>query len=609
MSDIARQACDFILKKLGRSTLPGQSLRSQEQSLQLSSLFDQSFYEQQCDHTFNDKLDAIRHYLSSGTNSRFEANPLFDSQYYLANNLDVAKAKINPFVHFVNHGALEKRNPHECFDTDFYLEQITTTHDKNVNALEHFFLYSVDNHLLDPSQNFSVEKYYLHFPDVALAKKNALVDFLEQRREIPLDIQANFTEQILPDYDQKFKAIKKHETLILCSHDASRTGAPLIILKIAELLHKNYQIDCKILLICGGPLVDEFRKYGEVTILDDGRNCNHANFPKMRYKISKLIDSTTNYALCNSAESHFVISELAKHRLKIISLIHEFADSYAHSVIDGLYQNSDRVVLPSNIVLEAFETTIGEKLSGVEVLPQGIFADKDYTQPEFDASRMQTAKQQILAELKLPKMTQIILGSGYVDNRKGCDFFMLTCQMMQARYPDLNFAFIWVGQRKANFADHNFDFWLNKDIGRTGLENHLFFVGEKEDPTDFFLAADVFFMCSRLDPFPCVVLEALSAATPVICFDKTTGSVDLLTSGAGAVIAPFHLLEAVDAIASYLTNETLRVKAGTIGQNLIKTSFQYSDYVDELVQRLINLGFECPVIEANEHPGSNSQIG
>jgi len=326
----------------------------------------------------------------------------------------------------------------------------------------------------------------------------------------------------------------------------------------------------------------------------------------MRLQIASLIDANTSYALCNSAESHFVISELAKHGLKILSLIHEFADAYPRAVIENLYQDSSKIILPADIVLQSLQSRFDEKLTNVEVLPQGIFADKDYTQPAFDTPRRQAAKQEILAELGLPATTKIVLGSGYVDNRKGCDYFMLTCQLIQARHPELDFAFIWVGQRNASFADSSFGFWLATDHGTASLDKHLFFVGEKEHPVDYFLAADVFFMCSRLDPFPCVVLEALSAATPVVCFDNTTGSVELLKSGAGTITAPFHLLEAADAITTYLENESLRIEAGVIGQEIIRNNFQFVSYVDGLVDRLEEIGFEHPLTGSANLPRRTS---
>jgi glycosyltransferase involved in cell wall biosynthesis len=600
VSETALKTCKTILGKLGFLVSRSQSPTNEELFLQITCLFDQPFYEQQCGRSFDEKLDAIQHYLSTGSNSNHYPNPLFDNQYYLSKNPDVAESCMNPLVHFVCFGAQERRNPHKCFDINYYLAQISEQTDSKVNALEHFLLNSVDNHAINPNPNFSVKEYYQQNPDALFAKDNALVHSLYKQKEKPAQNHVAVTKEILPDYNRKHKGVPGIEKLILCSHDASRTGAPLIILKIAELLHTKHHINCKIILIRGGPLVAEFRKHGEVTVLDTSTNHRDRNFLAMRLKIAKLIDVNSNYALCNSAESHLVIKELAKHGLKILSLIHEFMDTYPQTVIENLYRNSSKIILPADIVLRSLQSRFDQKLTAVEVLPQGIFADRDYTQPAFDTPRRQKAKQQILTELELSETTKIVLGSGYVDNRKGCDYFMLTCQTIQTRYPELDFAFIWVGQKNASFADASFDFWLTSDQGKTNLENHLFFVGEKEDPTDFFLAADVFFMCSRLDPFPCVVLEALSAATPVVCFDNTTGSTELLESGAGTIVAPFHLLEAADAIASYLKNDSLRMEAGMIGQGLIKTNFQFTNYVDALVHRLEEIGFEHPIIGSHE---------
>lgn len=587
--DIGRKGYRAILEKLGFPVNRIQSRTDEEQSLLSTCIFDQSFYEQQCGKSFDKKLDAVRHYLRFGSENNHSPNPLFDSLYYLSNNPDVAESNMNPLVHFVFFGALERRNPHKFFNIEYYLAQLPTKNNK-VNALEHFLLNCADNHEVNPSHNFSVMEYYRSNPDALRAEDNALVHFLQQRKKKPVQLQTVDTKEILPDYNRMSEGESGPEKLILCSHDASRTGAPLIILKIAEILHDKYHVNCEIILIRGGPLVVEFKKFGKVTVLDSSKDRRHRNIPAMRLKLARLIDKNTRIALCNSVESHFVVSELAKHGLKTLTLIHEFTDAYPQAVIEGIYQHSSKIILPAEIVLDSLQSRFEHMLESVEVLPQGIFTDRDYTQPAFDSVRRQAAKQRILTELKLPETTKIVLGSGYVDNRKGCDYFMLTCQMIKIQNPELDFAFIWVGDRNASFADSSFGFWLAADHGKTSLDEHLFFVGEKKNPADYFLAADVFFMCSRLDPFPCVVLEALSAATPVVCFENTTGAAEILKSGAGTVVAPFHLPEAADTIASYLKNENSCIKAGKIGQDLIESDFQFVNYVDALVSRLEEIG-------------------
>ena len=50
-------------------------------------------------------------------------------------------------------------------------------------------------------------------------------------------------------------------------------------------------------------------------------------------------------------------------------------------------------------------------------------------------------------------------------------------------------------------------------------------------------AADAFALTSREDPFPSVVLEALSAGTPAVAFDRSGGIPDMLReTGFGSVV-------------------------------------------------------------------------
>lgn len=584
----------FILGKLG--------LDRQKSTLRSSLVFNQSFYESQCGKTFDSRLEAIRHFVTKGADIRYSPGPLFDLGFYLDKNPDVAQTQINPLVHFLLYGGQEGRLPHAMFDTEYYLEKYSALQDSKLNPLEHFLRYSQKFQHYNPNPVFSVSDYYANHPEALATGENALVHYLQSLQINQSQRNQNSWKSEKADINSPVDQDRSEAgKLIVCSHDASRTGAPMIILKIVEILKARYFINCKIILLAGGPLKSEFEKYGEVVDLELLSKGRQRNLSVVSMLTSNIIEDSTRIALCNSAESHLVINELASNGVRVLSLIHEFAESYPSQVIDGLYRNSAKLIVPANIIHKSYQEKLGQELPDIEVLPQGIFPDRDCSYLSRDHSARVQARQRLSEVDAIPVNAKIVLGCGYVDNRKGCDYFMLTCQMIQKTNPELNFAFVWVGLKKSTFSDAKFRFWLDSDISRADVSDKLFFVGERPDPTDYFMAADVFYMCSRLDPFPCVVLEAMSAALPVVCFDNTVGSTDLLRSGAGTIIPPFHLLAAAEAITAYLVDDELRIRAGEIGRKLIEDKYQYEHYVEALVERLYDLGMPVMPIEATEH--------
>jgi len=75
-----------------------------------------------------------------------------------------------------------------------------------------------------------------------------------------------------------------------------------------------------------------------------------------------------------------------------------------------------------------------------------------------------------------------------------------------------------------------------REIGRLNLKRYVTITGMTEDPFQYYSKLDVFLMTSREDPFPLVNLEAAQCGLPIICFDRSGGSVEFVTSDVGFVV-------------------------------------------------------------------------
>lgn len=154
----------------------------------------------------------------------------FNKRWYLRKYADVASKRVDPVTHYLEHGWKEGRNPGPKFSTELYLK---------------------------------------NNPDVAAARINPLLHYERNGKyevgRIAVRHKCNrFLYKYLSFVHKCFKRadIKR---ILLISHEFTYTGAPLSLLKAAQLLkEKGYEI-ITVSLKAGG-LETEFKKLGKVII-------------------------------------------------------------------------------------------------------------------------------------------------------------------------------------------------------------------------------------------------------------------------------------------------------------------------------------------------------
>ena len=100
------------------------------------------------------------------------------------------------------------------------------------------------------------------------------------------------------------------------------------------------------------------------------------------------------------------------------------------------------------------------------------------------------------------------------------------------------------------------------DLKKTCLDRVVYFLGTHPDPWPYFLAADIFALVSREDPFPLAMLEAASIGKPTVCFDGSGGAKEFVSDDCGYVV-PYLDIEAMsEKIALMLGSDELRYRLG-----------------------------------------------
>jgi glycosyltransferase involved in cell wall biosynthesis len=90
--------------------------------------------------------------------------------------------------------------------------------------------------------------------------------------------------------------------------------------------------------------------------------------------------------------------------------------------------------------------------------------------------------------------------------------------------------FIWLGISTNLFSEE-----IKADCKRYDPEGKIHLIPVKSDAKPYFEAADVFFLSSREDPFPLVMLEAASLGVPIVGF-RGTGGIEDFSRGIGTLL-------------------------------------------------------------------------
>jgi glycosyltransferase involved in cell wall biosynthesis len=359
--------------------------------------------------------------------------------------------------------------------------------------------------------------------------------------------------------------------VLVVSHDAHPHGAQYLALNLVREL-QSLDVEVEVALLGGGRLQDDFRALCPVHELSGASaHAVEALAQSLRFR-------GFHSAFVNTAVSGRVARPLRSAGLRIVSLVHELPgvirDYKLEQEVQALTECSDRLVVASNAVAEGLLKFVDDAALRrvLTVRPQGLFTRSRYR----GMSDRTQARSVLRRKLGLPDHARIVVAVGYADERKGADLLVQVARICGQRLPDLHF--VWVGHRDETLCAR-----LDADLARNGMAERFHFCGLDFDTDDYYAGADVYALASREDPFPSVVLESLSVATPVVAFAGTGGGADLVARCGGVVVPAFDVTAYADAIERLLLDEALRGSYGRAGAEMIDAQFSFRAYAMDLM--------------------------
>ncbi|MET3602146.1 rhamnan synthesis F family protein [Martelella mangrovi] len=374
----------------------------------------------------------------------------------------------------------------------------------------------------------------------------------------------------------------QRECVLVISHEATRTGAPILSLNIINELSKTYDVISVTLL--GGPLDKEFKKSAFANIELDRNSMSNAEIANRIFELAKAVKPS--FAILNSVACYQTLDGLNRAEVPAISLVHEFASNLlVYPYFSEIVDKSDKVIFSTELTLSNFlELDHACRPLKVDILPQGL------TKPPSNTIDAYTRKAEALAIERACGNDPdeiVIIGIGTIDYRKGPDVFIEVARKMREQAPSKTFRFVWVGDG-LDIRGAVFPRFLVDQVKRSQLQAHFHFVPAMSDLDKLFELADALVICSRLDPLPNVGIDMLNAGKPMFCFDRTTGFSELLhAADFEACVAEYYDSNdlAAKLVASLPTKEVAR-KLGAEQQKKLMPLFDMGDYV----RRLENIG-------------------
>lgn len=364
------------------------------------------------------------------------------------------------------------------------------------------------------------------------------------------------------------KAAHGLNSVLLVGHDAYLHGAQLLLLNIMRTLKLDMGVDVSLLLLEGGPLLQEYRKLGNVTVV--------AEQGGMLVDVVRAIAARhpEKLAICNTVVTGEVVEALGQQGFKIVSLVHELSHLISERSLEGraksIASRADRVIFAADFVKNSFEGITGALGNKAVVRPQGIYQR---------VARDPALASALHKKLGIPENAKIVFNLGYADLRKGFDLFVEVAKNVTARNPEAHF--VWLGNVHSELLH-----WLKVDIGSGDLAGRFHILPFDEDVNAYLNSAAVFALTSREDPFPSVVMEALACGVPVVAFEGGGGYVEAIScrAGNGTVVPMGNIARMADAVLELLAEDD--EDAERQRAEVALATYDWRAYVFSLLQEL-----------------------
>ena len=358
------------------------------------------------------------------------------------------------------------------------------------------------------------------------------------------------------------------KNILFLGHDASRTGAPLLLLELVKWLKTNSSYESEVYLKRGGAIEQDYNQAVPTTC---SPAASSSIVTRTLRKLTRQHDLAHRYPAkkfpiiyANTVDTCYLAMQLAGPDRGLIHHIHELEYvTHCCGATDLL-----RSAVP---LTDAYITASGA-VSDFLVKVIGVPSDKIHTIHEYPIPFEQNIciKQngyKFRTSYGIPDDGCVIGMCGTPEWRKGDDLFVQVALAVKNHPGTENCHFVWLGGDDASLGR------LRYDAAKLGLLNCCHFVPSIVNPSSFFHALDIFALTSREDPFPVAMLEAATSGVPIICFAGGGGAPELVEADAGIIVPYLDTTLMAAACVSLMVDASRRVILGMNAKKKVQTKY------------------------------------
>ena len=394
--------------------------------------------------------------------------------------------------------------------------------------------------------------------------------------------------------------------IVVLTHTTTRSGAPLLLIKLVQWLQRTTSAEVVIINRESGELDSAFSALAPALHfrlpfkIRSARQLQHLA-PLWRRVVDALTGAYIKFRLwrflsgdketvilsntvaCNDL-LHFVQGGVKNLRRTCV-YVHELDNARASlrrsSDAWGIpFPLGDRLLCCSQAVLNSFSAVEGEHGDRLHLMPY-YFLDPPLAENSGFAER-RIGPFGLIPTLRPDHV--LVGGIGSPSWRKGFDLFLSLAKRLES---DPRFWFAWLGRQEGSSTDREYA----DEVAKLQLSN-LTWLPYEPSSEAFLRRCDIFALTSREDPFPLVNLEAMAMRCPVVCFDGTAGgAAEIVSLGAGTVVPYGDLGEFAGAIGDYSDPSTRR-RVGDRGVALARDYFE-DDTSGRRLLELLGLTDHC----------------
>jgi glycosyltransferase involved in cell wall biosynthesis len=366
--------------------------------------------------------------------------------------------------------------------------------------------------------------------------------------------ETRFGSFLPPFIDRANTPVSHRKRILFVSHEASRTGAPILLLDFLRWLRKNTDQEFEMLLGADGPLENEFAKLGVV---------HKPQALALRPEQIRKFDLIYSNTCCNG----LLLEQLGCGNIPIITHFHELdygMDCNGARNIATVIKQTNHFITCAEACAESFHRRFRVPRERISVHYEMI------SPSQMMAKAKAVSPGCLRKQFGLPEDALILAGCGTFDLRKAPDLFLQLAARLQRETFGRPLRFVWIGKRNGvepgRILDH--------DVRRLGLQEQVKFVGELESPHALLALADIFCLTSREDPFPLVMLEAAALGKPMVCFDGSGGAADFCKFGGGVAVPYLDVAAMAEACSELLKDSARRKSIGDLAAKAVRERFE-----------------------------------